>query len=80
MIACCASSLWAFGPRLGRIRLRNDVIRRELARNVLSGERPETLCLKAFLAETLGDGLLQQYPEPSSQGGSVGSNPIGATA
>ena len=54
MIACCASRPWAFGPRLGHIRLRNDVIRRELVRNVLSGERSETSCLKAFLPETLG--------------------------
>ncbi len=54
--------------------------RRELVRNVLSGERPETSCLKVFPAETLADGLLQEHPEPSSQGGSVGSNPIGATA
>ena len=41
MIACCASRPWALGPRLGHIRLRNDVNRRELVRNVLSGERPE---------------------------------------
>ena len=70
MIACCASRPCAFGPRLGHIRLRNDAIRRELVRNALSGEHPETSCLKAFLPETLGEGLLQERPEPSSQGGS----------
>ena len=79
MIACCVSRPWGFGPRLGHIRLRSDVIRCELVRNVFSWECPVTLCLWAFLPETLRERLLQQYVEPSSQGGSVGSNPIGAT-
>ncbi len=40
---------------------------------------PKTSCLRAFQPETPVQQTFAEPPEPSSQGGSVGSNPIGAT-
>ncbi len=79
MNARVTPSPWMLGPRLGRVRLRNDAIRCEPLRNVLGAESPETPYLRTFPLETSLIGLLRLHPEPSSQGGSVGSNPIGAT-
>ena len=58
------------GPRLGRIRVRNATKRREMLRNALGEECPETRCLTVFLPESLGQQPIAELTEPSSQGGS----------
>ena len=79
MIACFAARPWMFGPRLGHIRVRNDEIRCELVRYVLSDEHLRTQCQQGFSPEWLHLWAAAETSEPSSQGGSMGSNPIGAT-
>ncbi len=79
IIACCAARPWLFGPRLGHIRVRNDEIRCRLVRYLLSEEHPRTQCQQGVPPETLHLQAAVETCEPPSQGGSAGSNPVGAT-
>ena len=78
-VRAVAARPWMLGPRLGHIRVRNDEIRCELVRYVLSDEHLRTQCQQGVPPESLHLWAAAETSEPSSQGGSVGSNPIGAT-
>ena len=80
MVACCAARPWMFGPRLGHIRVRNDEIQCKLVRYAPSEEHPRSQCQQGFPPESLHLQAAAETSELSSQGGSAGSNPVGATS
>ena len=73
--------LWShgLGTRLGHIRVKSDEELRKLTRKALCENHEETQCPLGFQSETLRWRGILESPEPSSQGGSAGSNPVGAT-
>ena len=73
--------LWShgLGTRLGHIRVKSDEELCRLTRKALCENHEETQCPLGFQSETLRWRGILESPEPSSQGGSVGSNPVGAT-
>ena len=73
--------LWShgLGTRLGHIRVKSDEELHKLTRKALCESHEETHCPLGFQSETLRWRGILESPEPSSQGGSVGSNPVGAT-